>query len=380
MSVRSFPGSSAAFRRPPGRETEGGSEQGVSMKGMDCWTSLQQVIAQADRFLLTSHVFPEADAIGSEVALALHLRSLGKEAFILNDSPPLERYRFLTRSHPVLSGDGEGIWPEPGWVQTAICLDVSTWDYLGEVGRWIRSARPQLVSIDHHQVQKPFGDLDVILEEASSTGEVLFRYFRAVGAPISSEMAESLYASILFDTWGFKLPNSGNETLRLAVDLLEYGVDHRRISADLFETDTLPKLHLLRLALGNLRSSCGGRLAWLSVPEDLFRATGAQFVDGDGILDHLLALKEVEICVMFRQQGHRGVKVTFRSKGVHDVGLLANELGGGGRCTAAGALLPMAIPEAMDCVLPRLHLMLGELPCEVESSLGTALPGPARLS
>jgi bifunctional oligoribonuclease and PAP phosphatase NrnA len=347
---------------------------------MDRWEALSKVIDQADRFLLTSHVFPEADAIGSEVALALHLRSLGKEVVVLNDSPALPRYDFLTRSFPILSWDDVGAWPEPGWVETAICLDVSTWDYLGAVGRWIRGARPLIVSIDHHQVSRPFGHLDVVLEDAAATGEVLFRYFKAVGASISREMAEALYASILFDTWGFKLPNARNETLSLAVELLSYGVDHRRVAAELFETDTLPKLHLLRLALGNLRSSCSGRLAWLSIPEDLFRATGTQFVDADGILDQLLGLKEVEICAMFRQQESRGIKVTFRSKGAQDVGLLASELGGGGRATAAGVLLPMAIPEAMDCVLPRLREMLGEAPAEPDGTWEGALGEVVRLS
>lgn len=329
------------------------------MRGKEAWQALRRLIDRHDRFLLTSHVFPEADAIGSEVAIALHLRSLGKEALILNDGPILERYRFLTRLFPVHSWKDPGSWPDPGWAEVAICLDVSSWDYLGPVGRWLRSIRPKVVSMDHHHIEEPFGDLDLNLEEASSTGEVLYRYFRAVGAPISTPMAEALYASILFDTWSFRLPNAANGSVKLAAELLHYGVDHREISRKLFETDTLTKLNLLRRALGTLHSECGGKLAWLTISDDLFRATGACFADADGVLDHLLPLSDVEVCVMFRQQGSRGVKVTFRSKGAHDVGRLAASFGGGGRTTAAGALIPESIHGAMELVLPRIYGILG---------------------
>ncbi len=328
------------------------------MRGTDRWGALRTAISQGDRFLLTSHVFPEGDAIGSEIALALHLRSLGKQVVIVNDDPALDRYEFLTRLFPVMSWSefqGQAFY---GWTQVAICLDASSWDYLGAVGRWIRMIRPRVISIDHHRRTEPFGDVDVILEDASSTGEVLYRYFRAVGARVTPEMAEALYASILFDTWGFRLPNTKNETLGLAAELLRYGVDHRAMCRNLFETDTLSKIDLLRLALGTVRSESDGRLVWLAIPEDLFLATGTHFTDSDGILDQLLGLRQVEICAMFRQQGQRGVKATFRSKGSHDVGRLATELGGGGRSTASGALLPLAISEAIACVLPRLQAML----------------------
>lgn len=336
---------------------------GGGMRGTERWRALRRIIDSADRFLLTSHVFPEGDAIGSEVALAQHLRLLGKEVIICNDGLPLDRYRFLTRHNPVHSV--ESAWPEPGWIEVAICVDVSSWDYLGTVARRLRAARPVIVSIDHHHASARFGDLDLIVEDAAATGEILYRYFVATTAEITPGMAEALYAAILFDTWGFRLPNTGNETLFLAAELLALGVDHRSVCAHIFEADSFPKLDLLRLALGTLRSECDGRLVWLVIPEDLFLATGAEFTDGDGILDFLLSLRNLEICVMFRELGNRGVKVTFRSKGGHDVGRLAEGLGGGGRATASGVLLPMSISDAMDCVLPHLHGLVEGLPADL---------------
>jgi len=228
----------------------------------------------------------------------------------------------------------------------------------GPIGRWIRTAQPYVVSIDHHHVRAPFGDLDIVVGEAAATGEILYRFFKAVGAEITPRLAEALYSSILFDTWGFRLPNTNNETVRLASELLAYGIDHRRICADLFEADTLPKIDLLRLALGSLAQRLRGKAGLAGdsggpVPRDRRALRRCRW-----ILDHLLGIREVQICVMFREQENRGIKATFRSKGRHDVGTLAENLGGGGRSTASGVLLPMNMGDAMDCVLPLVYGVL----------------------
>ncbi|MEZ4650773.1 MAG: DHH family phosphoesterase [Candidatus Eisenbacteria bacterium] len=336
------------------------------------WNRMREIIEVSESFLLTSHLFPEADSIGSEVALALHLRQLGKEVVIVNDTPPLDRYSFLTRLHPVGSMEDLGPHPDPDRFDIAFTLDVSTWDYTGEVGDWLRRAGTSVVAIDHHHSQERFGVLDVIMEEAASAGEVLYHYFRAIGARITPPMAEALYASILFDTHGFRLSNTKNETLRVATELLDLGADHRHVSAQLFERESWARIHLLRLALGTLQRECDGRLVWLTISEDLFRLADAEFVDGDGILDFLLGLHGVEVCAMFRQLGTEGIKATFRSKGKQDVGALAEELGGGGRSTASGALLRTSMHDAIRAVLPRVYAVLGARdPIPVETSLSS---------
>ena len=336
------------------------------------WNRMREIIEVSETFLLTSHLFPEADSIGSEVALALHLRQLGKQVVIVNDTAPLERYSFLTQLHPVGSLEDLGPHPDPDRFDVAFTLDVSAWDYTGAVGDWIRKAGTSVVAIDHHHSSERFGVLDLIMEEAASAGEVLYHYFRATDAPITSDMAEALYASILFDTHGFRLSNTRNQTLRVATELLDLGADHRHVSAQLFERESWARVHLLRLALGTLQRECDGRLVWLTISEDLFRLADAEFVDGDGILDFLLGLHGVEVCAMFRQLGDQGIKATFRSKGRQDVGALAEGLGGGGRATASGALLPTTMHDAIRAVLPRIYAVLGARdPAFVEASLSS---------
>lgn len=328
------------------------------MDGVNRWQALHRLLNGQHRFLLTSHLFPDGDSIGSEVALALHLRSLGKDVVVLNETPAPDRYAFLTRHFPIQALRDLESLDHLERPDVVICLDFSSWDYTGLVGRYVRQCGSPIVAIDHHQVHGRFGDLDLVMEDAAASGEIVYRYLRAVGAPVTPPMAEAIYASILFDTQGLRLGNAQNATVRTAAELLECGVDHRSVCRNLFEIDSWAKIELLRHALWKLRRACDGRLAWLDIPEDLFRVTGARFVDGDGILDELLALRDLEICVLFREMGRDGVKATFRAKHPHDVGRLAAELGGGGRSGAAGVFLPGSLHQAMDVVLPRLHSLL----------------------
>lgn len=323
------------------------------------WEGLRALLGRARRILLTSHVYPEADSIGSEVALALHLQQLGKKVVVANETAALERYEFLTRLYPVMGLEALGP-PRPAPFDLVVFLDVSSWDYTGRMGDWVRASGIEVCSVDHHHPNGPFGVLDISHEEAASAGEVLYHYFRWSDAPITPAMAEALYASLLFDTCGFRHGNTRNDTIRVANELLELGANHPEVCRNLFEVESWPRMHLLRLALGTLQKQCGGRLAWITVSADLFRLAGAEFVDGDGILDQLLPLKGVEVCVMFRQLEHRGIKVTFRSKGAQDVGILAESLGGGGRRTASGALLPVSMHAAIEEVLPKVRALLEE--------------------
>lgn len=326
--------------------------------------------------LLTSHVFPDGDSIASEVALALHLIGQGKAVRIVHEIAPLERYRFLLDLLPpdcLIEWAGSRATVD---ADLAICLDVSSWDYMGRLGDWLRASAVEVAAIDHHRLGSRFGDHDVIVETAASTGEVLYRYFRATKAAMSAEIAEAIYASILFDTACFRLGLAGNDTILLSAELLGHGIDHARICRQLFEVDSWEKVDLMRHALGKLQSGCDGRLAWLSIPQDLFHVTGARFADADGILDELLSLRELDVCAMFREVSGHQVKATFRSKGVQDVGLLAQEFGGGGRRTASGVLLSGTLHQVMESVLPRLQAFFPERRGSGRSATGARLLQP----
>jgi nanoRNase/pAp phosphatase (c-di-AMP/oligoRNAs hydrolase) len=316
------------------------------------WQSLHEVVEQNQSFLLTSHVFPEGDSIGSEVGLGLHLRDRGKAVHILNPTPARHCYEFLLGLFPIRHMGQNGSPPIPSGVDVILAVDVGSWDYMGAMGEILRESNLPLVSIDHHHPGKDFSDLGIVDPSASSTGEMIYEYLRWSGARITPLIAQALYTSLMFDTGGLRLPQTTNATVLIAADLLRHGADHTTVVRSLFQSESFQRLDLYRRALGKLQQERGGKLAWLSIPNETFIETDTCLQDGDGILDSLLPVSEIEICVMFREVVGSGCRITFRSKGRHDVGSIATQLGGGGRPTAAGVFLPIGLQEAEDLVMP----------------------------
>lgn len=325
---------------------------------IDFCEAVRKRIAAAPRILLASHIFPEPDAVGSEAAFARHLRALGREVWVQNPSPVPEFSRFLTP----LAGLSARRWHHGSARipphDLLVLLDVSDWDYMGALGGELRRSPAPKILFDHHQARAPEGVLALIDPEASATGEVLYRYFLATGAKIDAPMAQALYASILFDTGSFRFRNARDETLLIAAELVRLGASHRDTVARLFENESFPRVELLTAALGQVAHEQDGRIAWTCVTEKMFKRTGTTASDGDGIIDHLMAVRGVELAVVFREVPGGGIKVTFRSKGGHNVSLLANRLGGGGRPTASGATLPGTLSEASARVIPEVRRLV----------------------
>lgn len=322
----------------------------------------EQAIAafsDASRVLLVAHVFPEADSVGSQAALARHLARLGRSVAVRNPTPVPPIYRFLIDLADLPAGSwsdgGEDLPPH----DLIVLLDVGDWDYLGALGDLVRRSRAQKILFDHHHGIAPIAGLSLVDPYASATGEVLYRYFLATGAEIDQRMAAALYASIIFDTGGFRFRSTRDETLLVAAELIRLGASHREIAARLFENESFPRLELLTAALDRASSDCGGRSAWTYITREMFARTGTTATDADGIIDHLMTIGGVELATVFRELPSGAVKVTFRSKGRFDVGRLAGSFGGGGRPTAAGATLALNLKEAIGTVMERVRALAG---------------------
>lgn len=325
---------------------------------------LQKSLDEADRILLASHNFPEADSMGSQVALGLYLKGLGKTVTICNPTPPLPMCRFLeATAHRADIPVTVGCRDLSRW-DLVVVVDVCDWDHMGLLGRHIRECGLPRVCIDHHAPRKSFAPLMIVDPNASSTGEVVFRFLWSQGAEITADMACALYAALVFDTGCFRLANTQDDTMLVAAELVSLGARHKMICDHLAESESYERMDLLRVALGNLVTECDGRLAWASIGENHFRTTRTHFNDGDGILDQLVVISGLEVGVLFRDWIGEGVKATFRSKGTVDVSEIAHDLGGGGRATASGVLLPVPMREAIETVLPPVRRALEE--CLVE--------------
>jgi len=316
--------------------------------------AIQREIQQHQNFILTTHVNPDGDGLGSQIALARYLRSAAggkKTVHILNSSPTPHNYAFLdpreeievysSRRHDHLVSEA----------QVVFIVDISDWERLRELGQVIRPMAIRKICIDHHPMDKKFGDVDLINPKASSTGEIIFELLEGLGATLDAKSAEALYTALLTDTGGFRFSNTSAFTHKVVARLIEAGASPQMIYENVYESQSPAKIRLFARALGSLKFEFQGKLVWFAISQAMLRETGAQPRDTEGFADYPRSIEGVELSLMFLETEAGKVKVSFRSKGQHVINGLANRFGGGGHAFAAGALIEGPLPQAIDWVL-----------------------------
>jgi phosphoesterase RecJ-like protein len=312
------------------------------------WTPFVELVRRHRRFLLTTHVRPDADGLGSQLALAEALDGLGKEAQLVIASTWPPRYNFLDPERRV-----ERFTP-PGdpWrdAEVVVILDTGTWNQLGDFGPFLRELAVPKVVIDHHVSQDDLGALRLADTTAEATGRLVTEAVRALGAPLTPTMAGRLFAAVAMDTGWFRHANTSPATFALAAELEAAGANPTALYEQLFEQNTLPRLKLMGLVLDRLRVVQGGRVAYTIVRREDYAATGAVPQDTEDLVNFTRSLAGVEVGLFFMEQPRGGVKVSFRSRSA-DVARLAGRFGGGGHRLAAGATVELPLEEACARVL-----------------------------
>jgi bifunctional oligoribonuclease and PAP phosphatase NrnA len=292
-------------------------------------------IRSNDRFLVTTHENPDGDALGSILAMKLGLEQLGKDAVLyLSGVIPLpHEYAFM-------SLDGlRRTPPEDAAERVVLALDCANDRRLGPDSGLLERA-PLVVDIDHHHDNSRFGKVNLIVADASSTGEILYDLFRELGVRITPEIAEALYIALVTDTGRFQYTNTTPKTLRLAAELVEAGANVHQVFQDVYENVAFAKIKLLARALEKARVYEGGRLIVADLERADFAAAGAEEPFAEGIIDYLRAVEGTEIVALIRepptQNGPtRRVSLRTRAEGI-DVSAIARKSGGGGHRQAAG--------------------------------------------
>jgi len=311
-------------------------------------------IQQHQNFIITTHVNPDGDGLGSQAALARYLRSPrggNKTVHLLNSNPTPPNYAFLDPRGDVEIFDARRHEHIVSEAQVVFILDISEWERLRDLGKMIRPLNLRKVCIDHHPAEKPFGDIDVIYPAASSTGELMYELLVALGAMIDNKTAEALYAALLTDTGSFRFSNTSPHTHEVVARLIEAGASPQVIYQNVYENQSRAKVRLLAKALDSLNFETDGRLVWFAISQSMLRETGAQPRDAEGFADYPRSITGVEVSLMFLETEKGKVKVSFRSKGQHVINGLANRFGGGGHAFAAGALMDGPLQEAIRLVL-----------------------------
>ncbi|MCD6505435.1 bifunctional oligoribonuclease/PAP phosphatase NrnA [Candidatus Poribacteria bacterium] len=308
---------------------------------------IADLLRRGDRFLISTHVNPDGDALGSQLALYSLLRDMGKSVDAVNTDPVPRIYRFLPFSG-IIQRHEKGRSYRPEYL---IVLDAGGFERIGrDLAGSIKPERG-ILNIDHHSECLPFGDLNFIDPDACATSEIILRLIRLMRIPLGRERAVCLYTGILTDTGGFRFSNVTPDCLRAAADLVQEGVDVQRIYETVYETNTFGRVKLLGEALNTLRLDESGRIAWIYVTGEMFRRTGTGLEDLEGFINHVRSVDGVEVAMMFVELNPSRTKVSLRSRNEINVARIASLFDGGGHERAAGCTIDLPIHRAIKAVM-----------------------------
>lgn len=313
------------------------------------WNRVKSLIRRRKSFLVTTHVFPDGDAVGSQLALAQALRKLGKRVLVVNEHPVPKIYRFLD-PRGTAKAYAEELRPRIGKCDVAFVVDAGSLERVGRVGQALRSARVPTVCIDHHKTNSRFADFNIVDSSASSTGVLIYDLVKSLRVPITARLATCLFVAVATDTGWFKYPNTTPHTLRVAAELTEAGARTDKIYGAVHETLEWQRMALMKCVLETLRSECNGQIAYFYATEKMLRETGATHEDTEGFTDIPRVLRGVKLIFFFREAEGK-IKVSIRSKDGPSVDKLARKHGGGGHARAAGIAMKGPLKRAIRTIL-----------------------------
>jgi phosphoesterase RecJ-like protein len=313
------------------------------------WSPFVELVRRHRRFLLTTHVRPDGDGLGSILALGEVLRLQGKEVQLVIPSTLPSRYAFLDPEKRI------EVFSKPGdrWrnAEVVIIMDTGTWNQMGDFGPFLRQLSAVRVVIDHHQTQDDLGAMRFIDAGAEATGRLAHQAILALGRTLPLTSAEALLVALAMDTGWFRHGNTTAATLHLAAELVQAGARPDFLYDQLFENNSLPSLKLRGLMLERLQVTHGGQVGYSEIRQSDYVASGATPQDTEDLVNYTRSVAGVEVGLFFMEQPKGGVKVSFRSRSRVDVARLAERFGGGGHRRAAGAVVQATLEETRTRVL-----------------------------
>jgi phosphoesterase RecJ-like protein len=315
------------------------------------WPRFVELVQAHHRFLLTSHVRPDCDALGSELGMAGVLEALGKDVLIVNaqKTPPNLQWIDPVRRLKTLGADVQ--LADLDSIEVLLVLDTSAWAQLGDMAIVLRATAAKKLVLDHHVSQDDLGAEAFKNTQAEATGRLVLEAAEHLGVKLTPEIATPLFAALATDTGWFRFASTTGDTYRFAGRLVDAGARPSEIYKQLYEQDTLARLQLIGRTLGRTRAELDGRLVHTVVLQDDFTSTGAQPSDTEDVVNMTLTVSGTEVAVILVEQADGKFKVSFRSRSVVDCSKLAEVFGGGGHKAAAGAMVDGPYEAAQRRVL-----------------------------
>jgi len=293
-------------------------------------SQITEALRQAKNILIVSHVFPDADAIGSQLALGNILESLGKDVFYYCEDFVSSMYEFMPGSEQL-----DNDLPDISRFDTAVAVDCGDRFRLGHEVDTLLQIDPFVV-IDHHAGHRDFGDISWVEADRSSTAEMIFDLALALNADISYNAAYCLYTAIVSDSGSFKYESTSAYTFHVASHLLNRGVIPSEVAGKLFDNYSVKRLRLLEKVLGSLELDFEGQIAVITATNKMFQESEAEREDTEEFINLPRALRSVKVAVFLKETLGGDIKVSLRAKGECNVSQVALKFGGGGHRNAAG--------------------------------------------
>ena len=317
----------------------------------DSLEAICRIFREKDRFLIACHENPEGDAIGSELALALALRKMGKTVTVLNADPVPGNLAFLPGADSVVREEDGSRY------DVAVVVDCGSSERTGRVQAELCKP-PVLVNIDHHRTNGGCGEYCLVDPDAAATGMLVYRILDALGVEIGYDVAVNIYVAILTDTGSFHYSNSSPEAFHIAGEMIRRGIDPWAVAEQVYETQSADRLRLLGRVLGSLEIAAGGKVASIATTKKDLGDFSAGKDSLEGFINYPRSILGVEVAVAFREESEEEFRVSFRSKGRVDVSAVALAFGGGGHRNAAGCTVRGAFAEVKRKVYGALEAAL----------------------
>jgi len=315
------------------------------------WERFVEVIRAHQKILLTSHVRPDCDALGSELGMAGVLDALGKDVIIVNGQETPSNLAFIDPTDRIQTLGEDISVEDAAAVDLLMVLDTSAWAQLGPMGDVLRGTGAKKIVVDHHVSEDDLDAEPFKNTSAEATGRLVVEAAEALDVQLTPEIANPLFAAVATDTGWFRFQSAGSGTYRIGAKLIDAGADPAAIYRELYERDTLGRIRLRGEVLSRIRTEADGRLAHTYVRKDDFERVGAVPSDTEDLVNMCLEIDGAEAAVILVEQLTGGFKISFRSQCALDCSELAQSFGGGGHKAAAGAFIDRPFEEAQATVL-----------------------------
>ncbi|MDP7034202.1 MAG: DHH family phosphoesterase [Planctomycetota bacterium] len=323
------------------------------MKPID-WTPILEILKSHQRFLITTHVEPDGDGIGSEIALYRYLLGQGKEVVICNTGHPSRRFEFLTQQIPIEWMDSPKAKKRLLWAEVLLVLDTCDVTRLGSIGKEVDNFQGPIVAIDHHLFDHGLDAITIRVPEASSTGELIYDLLRALEHPIDAHTATALFTSLVTDTGWLRFEKTSPQVLRIAADLVEIGVQPYELFSLIHDVKSWNDLSEHIQILHTAHPVLNEQVAIAVIEESRYRKYRPDSEAAEEILNTMLALQPVEVAILLTETQPEEHRISFRSRGRIDVGSVAVSMGGGGHHNSSGAFLRGSATEIEATLIEKL--------------------------